>query len=85
MKIWIAGWLFVTMQTALFAGAYCWKIKEDDLRHYCEAKAEGQNSCWKIKNSDMRAFCESVAEDKKNCWKIKDSDQKNLCEALVKH
>jgi len=74
--------LFGTTAT-VSAGHYCWKIKEDDLRHYCEAKAEGKKSCWKIKNSDEKHFCEAVAEGKRSCWKIADSDRKNLCEALT--
>jgi len=83
MKIVIRSWLILAIGTTLFAGNYCWKIQEDDLRHYCEAKAEGKKSCWKIQNRDKRAFCESVVEHKRHCWKIKSADQKYLCEALT--
>ena len=83
MKTLIAVGLIFSIGTTLAAGSYCWKIKENDMRHYCEAKAEGKKSCWKIKNMDKRAFCESVVEGKQNCWKIKNFDEKNLCEALV--
>ena len=84
MKFWMGLWFAFGIGTTLVAGSYCWKIKENDMRHYCEAKAEGKKSCWKIKNLDKRAFCESVVEGKHNCWKIKNLDEKNLCEALVK-
>ena len=83
MKSLIVLWLLFGIGTMLAAGGYCWKIKEMDMRYYCEAKAEGKKSCWKIKNEDKRAFCESVAEGKRNCWKIHNADEKNLCEALV--
>ena len=83
MKTLIILWLTFGISTMLAAGNYCWKIKENDMRHYCEAKAEGKKSCWKIKNEDKRAFCESIVEHKRNCWKIKNLDEKNLCEALV--
>lgn len=83
MKVLTALWLLFGIGTALVAGSYCWKIKENDMRHYCEAKAEGKKSCWKIQNADKRAFCESVAEGKRNCWKINNADEKNLCDALM--
>ena len=69
--------------TSLDAGHFCWKIKESDMRHYCEAVAEGKKSCWKIKNSDEKNYCEAIAEGKKSCWRIADPDKKNLCEALT--
>ncbi len=84
MKILMILWLVLGINTMLTASSSCWKIKENDMRYYCEAKAEGKKSCWKIKNMDKKAFCESVAEGKNNCWKIQNVDEKNLCEALVK-
>jgi len=83
IKLWTILALLATAATTLTAGRYCWKIQEDDLRHYCEAVAEGKKSCWKIKNADEKHYCEAVAEGKRSCWKIANSDKKNLCEALT--
>jgi hypothetical protein len=80
------GWriaMLIVYTATLSAGNHCWKIKEADMRHYCEAKAEHKKSCWKIKNSDEKYFCEAVAEHKKSCWRIADQDKQNLCKALA--
>jgi hypothetical protein len=64
-------------------GAHCWKIRNEDRKHLCEAKFEHKKSCWQIKNSDTRAYCEATAEGKRSCWKIKENDLKAMCEAEV--
>ena len=76
--------IFITIiLTVIIEAGVCWKIKNIDLRRYCESTVEGKKNCWMIKEADSKYYCEAIAYSKKTCWKIKEDDKREFCKAIT--
>ena len=80
MKRLILGMIIPTL---MIEAGVCWKIKDNDLRRYCESVVEGKKNCWLIKDTDKKNYCEAIAYHKKTCWKIKENDRREFCKVLT--